>query len=88
MKFFVLKENEYINGIGTGTIGESIDEGTYNLILTAIKSRPEAPEGYAYRLKTDLTWELYELPPEPEPDPDVEITDSEALSIILGGDGA
>ena len=78
----------YIISVQIGGGGVPITDEEYTAIIEAINNCPEAPEGYAYRLKTDLTWELYELPPEPEPDPNAEITDSEALAIITGGDSA
>ena len=62
--------------------GEEITETEYNVILSMLRSRPEAPEGYAYRLTKDLVWEQYELPPE---DADPELTEAEALDILLGG---
>lgn len=37
------------------------------------------------RLKTDLTWEAYDLPPEPEPSDEDELSDTQALNILLGG---
>lgn len=62
--------------------GEEITETEYNEILSILRSRPEAPEGYAYRLTKDLVWEQYELPPE-ENDP--ELSETEMLEILLGG---
>lgn len=62
--------------------GEEITETEYNDILSILRSRPEAPEGYAYRLTKDLVWEQYELPPE-ENDP--ELSETEMLEILLGG---
>lgn len=38
----------------------------YPAVMECMANRPIAPAGYDYRLKEDLTWELYELPPEPE----------------------
>jgi len=65
----------YVAALSDGG-GEPITETEYNEILFAIRSRPTAPDGYEYKLKTDLTWELVELPPaEPEP-----LTDEEALT--------
>ena len=54
-------------------------------IQRAIDNLPQIPPGYGARLKKDLTWELYELPPEPEPSDDDEISTDEALNILLGG---
>lgn len=86
--YYMNVDGEYIASVQVGGGGTPITEEEYNAIIDVIQNAPEAPEGYDYRLKTDLTWELYKLTPEPEPDPNDEITDSEALSIILGGDGA
>lgn len=88
MKKYKIENDGYILSIQVGGGGTPITDDEYNAILAAIYNCPEAPEGYGCRLKTDLTWELYELPPEPEPDPDAEITDSEALAIITGGGSA
>lgn len=53
-------------GIYSGNIspigGTEITETEYNDILTTIRNIPTAPDGYGYRLREDLTWELYELP--------------------------
>ena len=54
-------------------------------IQRAIDNPPQIPSGYGARLKADLTWELYDLPPEPEPSDSDELTDAEALDILLGG---
>ncbi len=43
-------------------VGEEISEEEYNEILEIINSRPQAPEGYTYRLTTSLEWELCETP--------------------------
>lgn len=72
-----------IIAVGNGNLpgGEQISEARYTEILTAISSVPTAPEDHAYRLKTDLTWELHELPVAE----DAELTAEEALDIIVGG---
>lgn len=62
--------------------GEEITETEYNRILAIIRNCPTAPDGCAYRLTENLEWELLELSVE-ETDP--ELTESEALNIILGG---
>lgn len=54
--------DKYIIGVGTGVGGEEIAEQEYNAILDKINNRPEAPEGYSYRLTTDMEWELCETP--------------------------
>ena len=85
MRYYKFTGSDYLMAIGTGLGGTEITESEYNNILSIIRSRPTPPAGYAYRLKADLTWEQYELPPEPEPSDTDEITDDEAMAIILGG---
>lgn len=74
--------NGYVTAIGTGKGSEEITETQYNEILSLLQSRPIAEEGFDYRLTADLQWELYEVPIAEESD---EITDEEALDILLGG---
>ena len=62
--------------------GEEITETKYNEILSMLRNRPTAPDGFDYRLTKELEWELYEAPVEEEP----ELSADEALEIILGGD--
>lgn len=84
MRHYKQTSVDHIIAIGTGSGNTEISEVEYNNILTVIRNRPAA-EGKGYRLKTDLTWEAYDLPPEPELSDDDEISDDEALSIITGG---
>lgn len=84
MRYYKQFFDTYITAIGTGPGGTEITETEYNEILTIIRNRPRA-EGKGYRLKTDLTWEEYDLPPEPEPSDEDEISTEEALDILLGG---
>lgn len=80
MRYYKLIENGYLIAIGTGAGGVEITEEEYNSILAHIRSCPEASSGYGYRLKEDLTWELYELPVVP----DEEISSNELLTMIEG----
>lgn len=82
MRNYKTIESGYIVSIGTGSGGAEITEQEYAKILAAIRNKPTTPEGYDYRLKTDLTWEEYALEP---PDPDPEIDDAELLTILMGG---
>ena len=84
MRYNKQTSNNYILAIGTGYGGTEITENEYNKIMTIIQNRPTA-EGKGYRLKADLTWEEYDLPPVPEPSDDDEISTDEALNILLGG---
>lgn len=81
---YKLISGDYIVAIGKGNIGERIAEEEYAEILAVIRTKPQRTETTDYRLKTDLTWEAYEVEPQPDPE-DEEVDDSEALSILLGG---
>ena len=57
-----------------------INEVEENTLVNLFNNKPIAPEGYNYKLNAnELKWELVEIPPEPE-----EVTDTEALRILLG----
>ena len=60
--FYKYINDKYIIGVGTGAGGEKISEQEYSTILDKINNRPEAPEGYSYRLTTAMEWELVEVP--------------------------
>lgn len=60
--FYKCINDKFIIGVGTGSGGEEITEQEYKNILEKINNRPEAPEGYSYRLTTSLEWELCEVP--------------------------
>lgn len=60
--FYKYISDKYIIGVGTGSSGEKISKQEYNAILAKISNRPEAPEGYSYRLTTAMEWELCEVP--------------------------
>ncbi len=55
-------ENGYIVSIVKNASGGNITQAEYNEIEAVIKGRPVPPLGHDYRLKKDLTWELYKLP--------------------------
>lgn len=84
MRYYKVENGDYLLSVGTGNVGEEITETEYDNIMDTIRSSPTATEGYGYRLKSDLTWEIYELPVMAE-DADPELTAEEALDIILGG---
>ena len=84
MRHYKRIENEYIIMIGTGCGDTEISKTEYEEIMSVFMTKPTPPEGYDYRLREDLTWEEYQLPiidPAEE-----EISDEEALAIILGGE--
>lgn len=59
--FYKYIDDNFIIGVGIGAGGEEITEKEYNNILEKINNRPEAPEGYSYRLTTAMEWELCEI---------------------------
>lgn len=62
MRYYKLIEDGYLVSVGTGADGTEITVDEYAALLKTIQDGPTPPEGYGYRLKEDLTWELYELP--------------------------
>ena len=73
----------YIIGVGEAAAEGNITSDEYSRLTEIFLTMPEAPEGYYYMLRENETWELIEKEPEPT---DPEIDDSEAISILLGGD--
>ena len=84
MRYYKQISNGYILAIGTGDGETEINETEYNSIVSVLQSRPTS-ETQGYHLRADLTWEAYNLPPAPEPSDDDEISNEEALNILLGG---
>lgn len=83
-RYYKQTDDVYILAVGVGVGGMEISAAEYSEILSIIQNRPIA-EGKGYRLKADLTWEEYDLPPEPEPSDEDELSDTQALNILLGG---
>lgn len=81
MRYFKVINNGYISQIGIGVGGEEISKVEYDAILLASNNMPHA-QGFAYRLREDLTWEQYKLPIVEEAEE--ELTDQEAYNIIMG----
>lgn len=84
MRYWKKINDGIIVTVGTGNGGEEITESEYNEILSVIRNKPAATGTTCYRLKTDLTWEAYEVEP-PEEDPEEEVTAEEIAAILLGG---
>lgn len=82
MRYWKKVADHYITAVGVGFLGEEITKTEYDEILSAIFSVPAVKIGYGYRLKEDLTWEEYKLPETEETE---DISDTEALEILLGG---
>lgn len=66
--YLILKNDGYISGVVRGVSPDrsNATEAEYLEIKNIIENIPAAPEGYGYRLKENLEWELYELPESPE----------------------
>lgn len=64
MRYYKQINENYIIAIGAGYGGEEITKEEYDTIMSVIQNRPHA-EGKGYHLRTDLTWEEYDLPPQP-----------------------
>ena len=64
MFYRVNKEDGYIHGVVQGVNSENsnITEEEYNHIKGILENAPSAPDGFYYRLKENLEWELCELP--------------------------
>lgn len=85
MRYYKTIIDEYLVSVGIGAGGTEITESEYCNLLDAIHTRPaDAPERCDYRLKTDLTWELYELPEIPEEDEDATLDDALGALAELG----
>ena len=83
-KYFKRTEEGYITLVGKGEDAEEISREEYETILAVIHDRPTAQPGYTYKLRTDLTWELCEIPSIPEGDMDATEEDYLAALAELG----
>lgn len=66
MKYFKNIENGYIVSVSTMQGQTEITKKEYDEILETIKTMPIAESGFGYRLKNNLTWEVFELPKQDE----------------------
>lgn len=83
--FFKTSMDGYIIMLSGDAGDVEITESEYNAIRETVRNKPTPPEGYDYRLKDDLSWELYKLPLALETDDDPELSAEEALDIIVNG---
>ena len=84
MRYYKIITDGYLVAVGIGSGGTEITEAENSELLNIIRSKPVATEGYDYRLKADLTRELYELPPMPIEDEDANEADYIAALAELG----
>ena len=70
MRYYKVIRDGCISCIGTvetdRAVAGEISQGEYNSLMELISGRPEAPDGYQYRLSQELTWMLVEAEPEQE----------------------
>lgn len=87
MKYYKQIKDDYILSININSGGIEIDIDEYNVIKKAVDDIPQK-DGYGYMLKTDLTWEEYELPIieewENESVVDIDSQYAEAGKILMG----
>ena len=81
MHYAINYDDGYITGVVAGVSGaySNCNEAEYMMVRDMLRHRPEAPDGYYFRLRDDLQWELTAVP-----EISGEISDTEALAIILG----
>lgn len=61
MEYKIVIWNGYILGVGKVPCGGNINKETYDRITDMINNMPTAPEGFCYKLKENLEWELVKL---------------------------
>lgn len=84
MKYYRITKDGYIQCIGTGTGGEPTTEEDYRALLHIIKNAPKSTDTKGYRLKTDLTWEEYEIEPDPPQEEEADANDYQQALEDLG----
>lgn len=77
-RYFKIVKNGYIEAISTYGGTHEISEDEYNNLMQIASTAP-VTEGKRYRLKTDLTWEAYDIDPVEESP-----TAEELLDILTG----
>lgn len=70
----------YIVAIGDNIGGVEITDEEYNSIKAVIDAKPARTDTTDYRLKDDLTWEVYAI--EPAEEEDEEVTAEEIAAAI------
>ena len=88
--FAIVKADGYIVGVVSGhsvsgeVVSEVVSEAEYQRIRAAIMDRPEPVPGYGWRLREDLQWERYELPPGPDFPEEATVADYRAALEEMG----
>ena len=80
-KYFKNIKGDYITSLSTGCGKVLITKEEYdNIMDIVLNQRPEPQVGFDYKLKTDLTWEQYEV--EVIPEDEMEISDNEFMNML------
>lgn len=79
MKYYKTDSGFFASPIAVESAVE-ISEAEYKHIKSIVDNKPNAPDGYAYRLTVDLQWELFELPIVEE---DEEVSTEEVLAELM-----
>lgn len=82
MRYYRNDKDGYLLGIGQYGVGTELTRDEYDSIAEIIRSKPPRTEAADYRLKTDLTWEEYQIVPQPD-EPTVE-DKAEGYDILMG----
>lgn len=85
MRYYKNIDGDYLQSVSIGTGQFEITHEEFENLLSIIRAKPTDVGRKIWRLSINLTWEAYDLPPEPEPSEEDEISNDEALNILLGG---
>lgn len=77
MAFYKIVKDGYILGVAKSDGEGNVTETEYNTVSEIIRNRPQAPDGYQYRLTTGMEWELYELLELPPEESETEATETD-----------
>ena len=61
MEYKIVKKDGNILGVGEVPHGGNISKEEYDKVTKIINQMPKAPDGFYYRLKENLEWELCEM---------------------------
>lgn len=82
MNYYRNDKDGYLLGIGENGFGTELSKSEYDGIAEIVGNKPPRTETTDYRLKSDLTWESYQIEPSPD-EPTVE-DKAEAYDILMG----
>lgn len=83
--YYLTTNNGIVVAVGeTGGKISEITKTKYDQVNELLANKPVSEDPrYDYRLREDLEWELFEIDTSAERD---ELTDAEAIAVLLGGD--